>query len=1000
MRVCNALLAFPLVIGLVGVLGKRSGKSLHLSEAPAAEDEVLLARKSEPQKQSMPNETTFQTNLTIDSSLLLAPSVIGDSAPPSCSVSPLRVSFMLSQCLTDDEIVQSLALFETELVTGSIFYTNDQKIATSYSWTTYWDSEGDCGVMRGDPSGIIIDIERDSNPVSSEIWVDVNTYGTKKTSMDILEKSPAHFMDFLLCPDLKCDRSSAFTVIPAVTILTNYIVDVTSAMYCSAKSGSIPVSFTDDYDMKQCSCCVVGEQCVCPAPRVVSKSGGCVCPHGTVLVSGECVDSCFQTNAEANCKWTDFVKTTALSLDEDCGVTLPIAQDNYVADNRVNENDATQEKPMLSLTATNQIDNTESVATATWKKYTTNHRVLEKQITLDKFGVYDLSMSASDYRHEKTCYGCLAVNDFVRPQAKEKCPTSLKVPISAEYSEETLNAVISNEAAFTAFYDKDNIINNGDFDPETGANERCDYKTYKTTDFFASYYSSLDSIDTVCFDRDFVSTLVAALPDVNDLNGKSDSELSELSCDRCCDKFIMLREYYYNYQCGVSPSKAPKGVAISEACSFAACLAMPATTLASAEVIISEGAHEETLQVLRELPLADPDRQNGNNNIHRTSSCTLFHPNDPDCAYAFHLKDMFARKSQWKQPGLSTIIASEHVFWRYTLGGSDDWKSWDDEDEIVINAEFGSITVEAWTHCGLLTRATFDIYVHLTSAPSSFDFCPSFAGMWKDISSNPRIDDDSNAICAYENSDFALMRFSFDSTKYVQHEHDDSASGYFSDVKCFVTVAKRGDTASVAKVQFFGESEREDSNEEPIDINVEAAFELVHDPMTAVETDVKVRCEFTYTYYDDRPNEVVKCGTLITVTDCDKPNIELSDVCGEGVCQDPTGLPGLYESCGGTVYTTDGKDTMIKPVFDECCGECDAIQCRGVGESKEGIKRCEIQTMDLVMLSSSTEDHAWVNLFSAVALGATALVVVVVLVAKRDSASATIKDDVYYPLRD
>lgn len=335
---------------------------------------------------------------------------------------------------------------------------------------------------------------------------------------------------------MDCRVDANDIVIPNVESLAKY-ADVLQAKRFCRSTAPVQFNFWVSPVSQQCYCCAVGDQCVCPQNRIVSHSGHCICPSGTFLESGNCVDSCFKIRDDRNgfvCPWSDPDKSE-LSLGDDCGIKVPHADDNYVAAKRINQGDATKEGPVVSVTATSQRGNFDPIqAKSTWLDNESTPGVLEGQVKLTKFGVYELAMDASDYKATTSCSGCLAVVDNYPPTAKQKCQTAAPAT-TTDFSSEALEAAISTESAFTAFYAPTNIVNNGDYDESTGDNERCDTKSNRLKDFFSDY-TDLESIDTVCFDNDYVADLMNALPAASTLSTKSERDLKALSCKRCCKK--------------------------------------------------------------------------------------------------------------------------------------------------------------------------------------------------------------------------------------------------------------------------------------------------------------------------------------------------------------------------------------------------------------------------------------------------------------------------------
>lgn len=169
--------------------------------------------------------------------------------------------------------------------------------------------------------------------------------------------------------------------------------------------------------------------------------------------------------------------------------------------------------------------------------------------------------------------------------------------------------------------------------------------------------------------------------------------------------------------------------------------------------------------------------------------------------------------------------------------------------------------------------------------------------MWTENSPTPRTDDESH-MCAYPGSDFVMMTFAYDSDSDSTHDAD-TVKGTYTDVKCYVTLAEGGPGNNLDKVQ---EAELPltwpSAASGRIQISKQLALELVNDPETAETTDVKVRCDFTFKYFNSEDTEDEKCAYPFTIKDCDVPELELIAP-AECALGSPTGVPGPYEACMG-----------------------------------------------------------------------------------------------------
>ncbi|KAE9338427.1 hypothetical protein PF008_g12070 [Phytophthora fragariae] len=745
--------------------------------------------------------------------------------------------------------------------------------------------------------------------------------------------------------------------------------------------------------------CIGGQElvdgvCECP-PRQSLVNGVCSCPQGEHYEGGLCVPTCYwkENNAGLACAWSDPTKDY-LKLKEDCKVNSPVPKDTYVNDRRTNENDAAETNPVVSITATRDGDLVGVTHKASWKDYALTPDTLENEVTFSSFGVFDLSLTATNYRYPATCTGCIAVVDDFPPTAKDQCKTTNDQATPVLYSTANLDDAIAEEAKFTAFYSPDNVLNNGAYDSATGANERCDDSSASMQEFFAASPSQLASVATTCFDADFVTDLLDGVPSASPLS-LTDLERNTLQCTRCCTKSITLQEYYYDYQCGTALQDTEKKTASSDSCSFGYCLKMPASTLVTVTAGITETADEKTSVTIAGLPTPITP---GSKDIHRSITCTSF---SQGCTYTPTLGELFEHSSNWGVSVPDTYNVDDFVFWRYSVG-TESWNSWDDSALLSFTEPETAVYVEAWTHCGQVLMDSFTVVLH---PHSSRDICSGFNDLWSELTAFPRTVE--SHICAYPDSDFVLMQFSYDNELHSGLTHDEgTVQGKYTDVNCYVTLAESGavDTATEGQVPLSWTPGANGHTQ----VTKDLALELVHDPETSENTDVRVKCDFTFTYFDSS-TKVETCPHSFTITACDRPVVETygeEAVCKAGECLSPSGMPGPFEACQGSVFTTVNSVTQEKTLGGECCDECSkTLVCEPLPESSAtgGVQRCVPASAPelLVMALRGEGDWSQASTPSVVVafLGVSALVAVVALVVvKRRSARATIEDDAYYPL--
>ncbi|KAG1710224.1 hypothetical protein DVH05_017229 [Phytophthora capsici] len=735
---------------------------------------------------------------------------------------------------------------------------------------------------------------------------------------------------------------------------------------------------------------------VCCCPEGQSLVGGvCSCPSGEHVENGECVSTCYwkENNVGFQCPWSDH-NLDHLKLKDDCKVNAPVSKDNYVNDGRTNANDPTKTDPVIAITATKEGDATGVEHKTPWKDYALTPQNLENEVTFSSFGVFDLLFTSTDYHTQATCTGCIAVTDNYPPTALDKCTATDTHATPVLYSASNLITAIAEEAKFTAFYNPNNIVNNGAYDPTTGANERCDVTTATVQDFFASSPVS-STMDTACYDDNFVTHLLDAKPNVNPIL-LTELEMKALQCSRCCSKSITLQEYYYEYQCGTALADTVKKTSSSDSCSFGYCLQMPSNTLVTSTAGITTAANTKTATTIAGLPTPISP---GVKDIHRSIPCTSF---SDGCSFNPLLGDLFEHSSQWGVSVPASYNIDEYVFWRYSVG-TENWHSWDDLVALEFTEPQTDIYVEAWTHCGLAFSDKFTLYLHVHSARPK---CVGFNEMWNELTAYPHTVE--SHMCSYPNSDFVLMQFAYDSETGMTHDAN-TVRGKYTDVKCYVTLAASGELASVTKVEVPLVWTPETNGR--IVVSKELALELVHESSTAVNTDVQVQCDFTFTHYGGTTTEIDSCPHSFTVTDCEGPTVETygkESVCKAGECMSPTGMPGPFEACSGSVFTTEGSTTKQKTVTGDCCAECSTtLVCTALRESGvDGVERCEPATTGALIVMALRGEAEWKDaatpsmVMALMGVSTMVAVVALVVVKRRNARAARGGDeyDVYYPL--
>lgn len=585
----------------------------------------------------------------------------------------------------------------------------------------------------------------------------------------------------------------------------------------------------------------------------------------------------------------------------------------------------------------------------TWRDYTADPVASLDETTFSSFGLYHVVVDATDYVSRATpCSVCVAVLDDFAPHARTSCSTSSwGSPASdpADLTASTLQSAIIKENNFYAFSSLGNVENNGD------NSERCDAETRTMRDFHATSFTNLTNSTTRCFDDFLIKSLLEnPLTDDSPL-ALSESALSQLTCTRCCAKQTILQEKRYAYQCGTDPASIKPTVQGSESCSFSHCLRVPASTLVSVSASISTAAKDASVTVLK---AATGSTSVEEMTIYRLLPCATF---AAGCAYSTTLGSLFSLEADWnygalpnKDDYLRDFSAPNYVFWRYSIAGSD-WKPCDHETVLEFKDASSTVVLEAWTRCGIAQQFTFTVNLY---AHSTRDICSSFHLMWYQAPTNPRQPSTAD-MCAFPDSDFAPVVFQYNSETGIERSAG-RVTGRVTDVQCTIKVAHADtDFSSVAGEELQLEGVKSDADFEVLQY---FGVELVHKPTTAMTTQMRVECAFTFHPVGETTtskDQVDTCGHTFALTDCDRAYMDRDErpsLCDTGKClaSGPTSQHGPYESCGGTVFTNyDNAKTELKKWTSCCddCGDTTILVCTSFldlpGASINEIKRCEPQ---------------------------------------------------------
>lgn len=657
----------------------------------------------------------------------------------------------------------------------------------------------------------------------------------------------------------------------------------------------------------------------------------CVCPSGTALANGACqavtsssgASTCYWdgSNTGYSCKWSS-ADASSMRLVSDCGAAIRVPTDNYVASGRVNKHDgdALLVDPMIKVQAQLLGSSSTLSVAKTWQEFTSQPKAALDAIAFCSFGVYSLAMTASDYKQSASCSGCVAVVDSVPPRAIQPCATSTwGSPESnpAILTTASLQEAMTKETSFSGFAATSNVKNNagGSF---------WDDKTRTMRDFYSSDFTALPSDTSACFPSQLAQSLLGhTTTKVNPLTaGLSEDALSKLTCTRCCSKTSTLKEFYYDYKCGADPTNAEKKTTTGDSCAFGHCLRVQAASLVDASAQISDAANTGSTAVLNSLTSPTTTALDGKT-IRRTVPCTSF--GGSTCSFSATLGSLFALTTAWKSefPGSEGTAlkhdAGAYVFWRYKVSGDDVWRAWDATTSVKFAATSTTVSLQAWTRCGMVKEFSFSLVQYLHAAQTSA--CNSFASMWQQVAASGVATAPSTAsMCMFDiNSNFASLLFSYSGVAQAAATPNTVKSSVKS-VSCSIKVTDSATSiatvtgkslpltasSSTAIAQYFG-------------------IELVS---YGSSTTTKVRSECVFTFHpfgiastDASLDEKDSCSYDFSVSTCSTNNGN-GNMCSPGKCSASDGLSAC-KACKGVVFTaTNSAATVQKTSWASCCTDC------------------------------------------------------------------------------
>ncbi|KAG7399986.1 hypothetical protein PHYBOEH_007327 [Phytophthora boehmeriae] len=821
---------------------------------------------------------------------------------------------------------------------------------------------------------------------------------------------------------------------------------VTRSLQCANLDGGVPVTYKDEYGVRQCFCsCPAGHELqlndygVSSCVQIVEETCPCAwakCDGFKHYVDTD-VDVCsfrdvatkwslpvpFPTDGYVSDKRTTLTEgyldpriTVKAEREQDAEymgsdirsaigayATLPLTFEQVVG----LDSKASSFSPMVS-----KADDTETHSkVTTWKDYQVNRVANIDDFKFTSYGKYHLEVSAYDYFSSATCNGCLVIVDKNRPTATTSCPQNFcddpTDPVRCAGSAELTDANLDKAARLTdEYFDFAGKAKND----ACSVNNRCDSKDFSRQDFFSSSYASSDHNNAhKCFKKaDVIADLLnndqtKSNPLITaDVPDNTAQPIPAGQCTRCCKMTTALKEWWTDYRCGSDYDARYCEGDSRQTCEFKQCLVVNGNTLATVTASIKEEAKAESDAVLSQVDKQDYQTVT---QIHRALDCTSFGGTDGRCDFTAKLSELIDTTEHVNFELHGHGEPTDYIYWRFKLiteGSS--WQLWktakhdeygelqyDNDDVQTFTAPETKIVIEAWTQCGLVRTFYFFVHLHVNSP---VDVCDKFSSMWYQTSvSRLPIE---KGMCAYPGSDFAEITFDFHPNVGLQYSRTELRMKV-SKVECNGTLENR----EPVKILSVTENSPE--------IVTRFAVAMLEKPTTEAATSFHVDCAFTYTRFSGTEFSET-CRRDFSISDCKGPAFDTPNAqCEFDKCAG-NNKAGLYEACGGTIVKADDTCTIVEQGEKECCQDCTTteVTCTpllNLPNADTDIKRCEpnaggaySSSYAAVLLTQAAQEHPAV----LVLMGSTALIAVVALVVVRrrvvHSYSAQTADDAYYPL--
>lgn len=901
--------------------------------------------------------------------------LLSDTAPViDCSAGPLNVQVLISSCFDTTKVTAIETWVKEQLIdTSSTMYVGNNAITINYGVKFVRPTGSSCA----DPSVL----------QTSLSYLTAKDFGVSPDAAiafvsddeDLIGGVDAKYeLQFRVCTTTSLAAACTATTttdqrLQKLEELYQFNARHISLLFpCTATTNAVAIPYLGTGGVVTCTC-------ACPSGTVLSDNACKSSPLGGGVVTGDGI--CPWDAESAACVFSDSTSKSSLKLVDHCNLPVIVPTDNYVADGRVNANDNELDDPVVEVMVT-KIDSQDAPKkmTETWQSYTSDPKAALNSFAITSAGAYSIEISASDYSSSASCKTCVEVHNEVRPSFSSDCPTAFLGSTNTQpavFSPTTASAAAANEQAFVQFY-QDTLAN-------VPTDSRCDITANTRRNYYAT---TLDAYEGTCFDassfgKDILDVAASKTNPVKGSNGIAVSTLTadlqaslQLQCMQCCQKTVALAEKTTRYSCvpGTSPTEEciPTGDSARGKCSFQHCVVIKGDSYFEAATAIKASEQTKSQDVAKALPTVPTF--NAAVELHRTIACNDF---NSGCSFKADLSSIFDATMDWgsNAPSVpSNYNAKDYIFWRYKMTEGS-WTLWDPttSTQVSFASPSTSLTIEAWSQCGLVNSAVYTVILHAQSS----SVCDKFAKTFYQTTDAAVSRSNPSQMCTYPGSDFAVVTFDFD-RDLVMSQAENTVKGTLVNVDCNVQVGAVG--ANFA-------SEVQAAKLLTVDLTMTTRIVqhfgvvMVSNPSTvSVATAANTTCVFTYQPYGiaatDSANFIkYSCPYVFTVSDCDKPRVVgASDVCAAGTC---AASPGPYKACGGAVFSSAPATavgtikTITKPRdgAETCCSDCNSgvtLNCNailGLPIASQDVKRCEPTTKSALLAAG--QDGIAATRFSA-----------------------------------